>query len=186
MKKFITTLSLSALVAASFSACSSEPKPEADFRCRIDGMLQPEWVCGNDIAIEGTITAVGSAPMSQLGRGFTQNEAIAQGRTALAQQIEVTVKAKIEQFARSTGTASAEVAEKVSTQVAKQVAQVTLNGSKMLKSRLVGNTLYVLVGVPEKAINASVKSSYKNDEALWQQFQSQKALDSLDNEFPTN
>ena len=194
MKKFITTLSLSAFIAISFSACGEQPKPnkkeEADFRCRIDGQLQPEWVCGNDTGVEGAYTAVASAPMSKMGRNFTQVEAIAQGRNALARTIEVKVKNKIEQFARSTGVGSSEVADKVSTQVSKQVANVTLSGSRMMKSRLVGNTLYVLVGVPEKSVNQTakeaVKSSYKNDKALWQQFQAQKAQDSLDKEFPDN
>lgn len=190
MNKFITTLSLSALVAVTFSACGAQPAPkeEADFRCKIDGQLQPEWVCGNEIMVEGAYTAVASAPMSQLGRNFTQTEAIAQGRNALARTIQTEVKNKVESFARSTGVGSSEVAEKVSTQVSKQVAKVSLSGSKMMKSRVVGNTLYVLVGVPEKSVNETakkaVKTSFKNDEALWQQFQSKKALESLDQEFP--
>jgi hypothetical protein len=49
--------------------------------------------------------------------------------------------------------------------------------------------LFMLVAVPEVAINRDVKdavrSSFKNDNALWQQFQSQQALESLDKEFPT-
>ena len=193
MKKFISTLSLSALVAVTFSACGAQPAPQeekADFRCRIDGQLQPEWVCGNDIMVEGAYTAVASAPMSALGMSFTKTEAVSQARNELARILEVQVKNKVEQFARSTGIGSAEVAEKVSTQVSKQVAKVTMSGSKMMKSRQVGNTLYVLVGVPEKPVNAAakkaIKTSLKNDEALWQQFQSKKALDSLDQEFPEN
>ena len=192
MNKFITTLSLAALVAVSFSACGAAPAPkqeEADFRCRIDKVLQPEWVCGNETMVEGAMTAVGSAPMSALGMSFTKTEAVSQGRSELARQIQVQVKTKVEQFARSTGIGDKETAEKVSTQVSKQVAKVTMQGSKMMKSRQVGQSLYVLVGVPEKTVNAAakkqVKTSLKNDAALWQQFQSKKALDSLESEFPS-
>ncbi len=50
----------------------------------------------------------------------------------------------------------------------------------------------MLVTVPEQEVNEKVKetiqngSSLKNDDALWQQFQSKQALESLDKEFPTN
>ena len=194
MNKFVTSLSLAALVAVTFSACGgAKPAPaqeEADFRCRIDNQLQPEWVCGNELIVEGAMTAVGSAPMSKLGMSFTKNEAVNTARSELARQIQVQVKTKIEQFARSTGIGDNETAEKVSTQVSKSVAKTTMVGSKMMKSRQVGNSLYVLVGVPEKTVNAAakkeVKTSMKNDEALWQQFQSKKALDSLEAEFPSD
>jgi len=47
----------------------------------------------------------------------------------------------------------------------------------------------MLVTVPEATVNgevkAAVKTSFKNDNALWQQFQSKNALESLDKEFPT-
>jgi len=185
-------LSLAAITAVSFSACGAAPAPqkeEADFRCRIDGQLQPEWVCGNETMVEGALTAVGSAPMSKLGMNFTRNEAVNNARSELARQIQVQVKTKIEQFARSTGVGDAETADKVSTQVSKSVAKTTMSGSRMMKSRKVGNTLYTLVGVPEKTVNAAakkqVKTSLHNDQALWQQFQSKKALDSLEAEFPS-
>jgi hypothetical protein len=48
----------------------------------------------------------------------------------------------------------------------------------------------MLVTVPESTVNGevreAVKTSFKNDEALWQQFQSKQALESLEKEFPTN
>jgi hypothetical protein len=51
----------------------------------------------------------------------------------------------------------------------------------------------MLVTVPAENVNKEVKkaykeavdSSFKNDNALWQQFQSKQALESLDKEFPT-
>ena len=35
-----------------------------------------------------------------------------------------------------------------------------------------------------KQVKEAVKSSYKNDEALWQQFQAKNALEGLEKEFP--
>ena len=50
--------------------------------------------------------------------------------------------------------------------------------------------MYVLVGIGENSMNKevqnNVRSSYKNDDALWQQFQAKNALESLEKEFPTD
>lgn len=195
MKKSIGSIFLAAAMAATFSGCADKApevaEEKADFRCRINDTLAPEWACGNE-SVEGAITAVGSAPMSKLGEGFSRREAIANGRSNLAQQIQTLVKDKVETFSRSTGVGGDEVADKVSTQVSKQVAKVTLNGSKQIKrwQDPTNNDIYVLIGVSESAMNQeiknSVKSSYKNDNALWQQFQSKQALESLEKEFPTD
>jgi len=199
MKKQLGTLIISTALAISFSACSSkEAKPEAaieqeqaDFRCRIDSQLAPEWACGN-AAIDGSITAVGSAPLSKLGQGFSRREALANGRSNLAQQVNTLVKDKVTTFSRSTGVTDSEVADKVSTQVSNQVAKQSLSGSKQMKywQNPGNNDIYVLVGVDENTVNEEakkqVKSSYKNDDALWQQFQSKQALESLEKEFPTD
>jgi len=192
MKNTLISVFMTALMALSFTGCSNkQPETEeADLRCRIDGVLAPEWACGN-AAYEDSVTAVGSAPLSKLGQGFSRREAMANARSNLAQQIQTLVKDKVETFSRSTGVGGTEVADKVSTQVSKQVAKATLNGSKQLKYWQNSNTkdLYVLVGISEndlnKEIKDQVKSSYKDDDALWQQFQSKQALESLEKEFPT-
>ena len=201
MNKTLGKIALSAVLALTFTACNKDPKPaeqeqvaqeeQADFRCRIDSQLAPEWACGNE-AIEGAITAFGSAPLSKLGQGFSIREAQANGRSNLAQQMETLVKDKVETFARSTGVGGSEVADKVSTQVSKQVAKVTLSGSKQMKywQHPSSKEIYVLMGISENSMNEEiqeqVKSSYKNDNALWQQFQSKNALEGLEKEFPTD
>lgn len=196
MTKTLGSLFLAAALAATFTGCADK-KPttsaqeDADFRCRIDSQLAPEWACGN-ASPDGAIAAVGSAPLSKLGQNFSRREAMASARSNLAQQIQTLVKDKVELFTRATGVGGAEVADKVSTQVSKQVAKVTLNGSKQMKYWQNPSTqdIYVLVGVSESAMNQevknSVKSSFKNDDALWQQFQSKQALESLEKEFPTD
>jgi hypothetical protein len=192
MKNFKHYAVLASLVGAVFfmSGCSSK-EPEIvqdDFECRIAGALAPSWACGNS-EIEGYITAVGSAPLSKIGHGFSRREALANARSNLAQQIETTVKDKVETFARSTGIGGDEVADKVSTEVSKQVAKVTLTGSKQIKywENPSNHDIYLLVSISRdelnKVIKEGVQSSYKNDDALWQQFQSKNALEALEQEF---
>lgn len=191
IKQSTYVLALSA--AMLFSACSSqEAKPELiTGECIISGETGPNWACG---AYEDkqAYAAVGSAPMSKLGHGFSLREAVANARSSLAQQIETEVKDKVETFMRSTGVSDMEVADKVTAQVSKQVAKQTLNGSKQISywENKGDDSLYVLVSVSKESINKTTKdsvvSSYKNDDALWQQFQAENALESLEKEFPTN
>ncbi len=187
-------ISLSAMVVLGVTGCGGDtPKPaeeEGDFRCHKEGVLAPEWACTPDVA--GAFADVGSAPLSAAGEGFSRREALANARSNLAQQVESKVKDKVETFVRGTGIGSGESVDKVTTQVSKQVAQVTLKGSKQVKywQNPKTNTIYVEVAVPESSINeeakAAVKTSLKNDDAMWQQFQSKNALESLDKEFPTD
>lgn len=188
-------LSLSTMAVLGLTGCGgSEPQAavqeEADFRCHKEGALAPEWTCTP--VIEGSYADVGSAPMSAAGEGFSRREALAGARSNLAQQIETKVKDKVETFTRSTGMAGSETVDKVTTAVSKQVAQVTLQGSKQMKywQNPKTSTIYVMVAVPEGTVNESAKqavqTSYKNDNALWQQFQSKNALESLEKEFPSN
>jgi len=194
MKNFVGSLALAAILAATFTGCGGKatPEEETSFRCEQDGVHAPKWTCMPDSGMEGAITDLGSAPYSKLGAGFTRREALANARSNLAQQIEALVKDKVETFTRSTGVGGREVADKVSTQVSKQTAKVSLKGSKQLEfwQHPTNKTMYILVGMNENAMNeeikANVKSSYKNDEALWQQFQAKNALESLEKEFPTD
>ena len=194
MKKFVGSLVLAATVAVTFIGCGGkEAEPEeVTFHCEQEGVRAPKWTCNPGAGLEGAITELGSAPYSKLGSGFTRREALANARSNLAQQIESLVKDKVETFSRSTGVGASEVADKVSTQVSKQVAKVSLKGSKQLEfwQHPKTKTMFILVGMNENAMNEeiknSVKSSYKNDNALWQQFQSKNALESLEKEFPTD
>ena len=112
------------------------------------------------------------------------------GRSDLAQQIQTQVKDKVEGFTRATGNGSAETVDKVTTAVTKQVAKVDLKSSKMVNMwQAPSGAIYMLVTVPQSEVNKevkdAVKTSFKNDEALWQQFQAKQALEQLDKEFPT-
>ena len=193
MKKSIMSVSTLVVIATLFVGCGSTPKPEKkaepDFRCKQENVLAPKWTCTP--FVENGYAGLGIAQKSAAGMGMMRRIALANGRSDLAQQIQTQVKDKVEAFTRTTGVADSETVDKVATSVTKQVAKVNLSGSKAVNSWTApSGTLYLLVSVPNKAVNGavknSVKTSFKNNKALWQQFQSKQALKSLDAEFPTD
>jgi len=191
MIKSLTTMALAGLVVATITGCGGEaPKPaEADFRCKQENVLAPKWTCNP--MVEGAYAGLGVAPKSAAGMGMMRRVAMANGRSDLAQQIKSQVKDKVETFTRTTGLGDAETVDTVNTAVSKQVAKIDLQGSKAIDTwNSPSGALYMLVTVPEASVNGTVKSavttSMKNDQALWQQFQSKQAMDGLDKEFPTN
>lgn len=192
MIKTISSIALAGLVAVAISGCGAQPEPkkeEADFRCKQEGVLAPKWTCVP--MVEGAYAGVGIAQKSAAGMGHMRRVALANGRSDLAQQIKSQVKDKVETFTRTTGVGSGETVDQVNTAVSKQIAKVDLQGSKGVDAWTApSGALYMLVTIPEGTINNevknAVKTSFKNDQALWQQFQSKQALESLDKEFPSN
>lgn len=193
--KNLTKLTLSVVLVAFMSACSdkeAKPQPQdqlsANFQCKQENVLAPTWTCIPDVP--GYYAGVGVAEKSAAGIAHMRRVALMNGRSDLAQQIQTQVKDKIEGFTRATGNGSAETVDKVTTAVTKQVAKVDLKGSKMVNMwQAPSGAIYILVTVPQSEVNKevkqAVKTSFKNDEALWQQFQSKQALEQLDKEFPT-
>jgi hypothetical protein len=189
MKKTVKTLLLVAVAIVTITGCGEkkpEPKKEAynpTFKCMQEGVLAPRWTCIPEV--EGYYAGVGVAEKSAAGIAHMRRVALMNGRSDLAQQIETQVKDKIEGFTRATGNGSAETVDKVTTAVTKQLAKVDLKGSKAVDMwQAPSGALYMLVTVPAENVNAevkkAVKSSFKNDNALWQQFQSKQALEQLD------
>ena len=191
--KTLTSAALAALLALSFAGCGgAEPQPqqaEFDDRCKISGELAPEWACGNTPYYKDSLVAVGIASPTKAGPAMQRTLAQANGRDNLSRQVETIVKNKVENFTRTTGVGDDEVVDRVATEVSKQLSKTTLRGSRQLKSFTDSKTgdLYVLMGSPTKevmdAAKKQVKTSFKNDQALWQQFQSKNALEQLDKDF---
>ena len=185
MKKTIVSISSAALLAATLIGCSGEtPKPEsANFACKQEGALAPKWTCVP--VVEGAYAGVGIANKSAAGMGHMRKVAMMNGRSDLAQQIQTQVKDRMKGFTQTTGAGDRETVDQVTQSVTDQIANVNLNGSKQIDAWTApSGNLYMLVTVPEDFINNkvknAVKTSLKNDEALWQQFQASKAFDSLD------
>ncbi|MBA1433576.1 MAG: LPP20 family lipoprotein [Epsilonproteobacteria bacterium] len=194
MNKTVKNLAMVTLVALAITGCGDkkpEPKKEGynpTFQCKQENVLAPRWTCIPEV--EGFYAGVGVAEKSAAGMAHMRRVAMMNGRSDLAQQIQTQVKDKIEGFTRATGNGSDETVDKVTTAVTKQIAKVDLKGSKAIDMwQAPSGALYMLVTIPEESINAevkkAVKSSFKNDNALWQQFQSKQALEQLDKEFPT-
>jgi hypothetical protein len=159
MNKLNWILPTTLLAALALTACSETPyKPNAvEGECIVGGQEAPQWVCGSYQA-EGQYTAVGSAKMSALGMDFTRKEALANARANLANQIQLAVKAKLESYQRSTG-ATTEIAERIVTQVSRQVSDLTLKDSRQISywENTKQNTIYLLVGTPKAQADASIE-----------------------------
>ena len=184
MKKILASSLLAFSVMGMMSGCGVST-PNFD-KCMIDGTQAPSWVCDGGATMEGGLFAVGSAEKSPMGPSFQRQEATAAARDALARQIGIKVKNMFKQFQATTGIGDAQTADKATQNVSKQVASQTLAGSKVMKVWISpSKTMYVLVGMPDpkavqQAVKQAAKTSLHNDQALWQQFQAQKADQALD------
>lgn len=145
--------------------------------------IAPGWIC--DEPVDGVeLSATGYAKKSSAGVSFMKQMAVADARVQLAQTFKVHVNNMIKQYAETTGAADSETVDQVNTSVSKLITSETLIGSRLFKSKA-GPTgsIYVIVGLDstnvQKAAEDSIKSSMRNDEALWQQFKANKAHDEL-------
>jgi len=195
MKKILTkTILMSTIVIGVVGCGNTQPKVEkkevykSTVQCKIEGVKAPKWSCIPEV--EGFYAGVGVSEKSSSGIAHMRKVALMNGRSDLAQQIQTQVKDKIEGFTRATGNGSAETVDKVTTAVTKQLAKVDLKNSKAVDYwEAPSGAIYMLVTVPKEEVNLAVKkavkSSFKNDNSLWQQFQSKQAQEKLDKEFPT-
>jgi len=175
-------------VSLFFGSCFSKPAPkDPDFRCKQGGELAPEWTCIP--TIEKGIAAPGVAkPNAGDDIDLQMQEAMSNGRTALAKRIEIKVETMIKNWKRATGSGGDQTFEKNLETVSRQVSKQTLRGSKQLKYwKQQDGTLWILVGIDSTeqifdSMKKAAKTSFKNDQALWQQFQSEKAMKELDEE----
>lgn len=173
--------------ATLLAACSSnEPLPQPVASCVFaDGSNQPapEWVCG--APVEGIdLSAVGYADKSGAGANFMKQMAATAARVELAQTMQVEVQNMIKQYSETTGTGDSETVDQVNTSVTKQITKETLVGSRIFRQMPTPTGgIVVLVGLsPEtvsKLAETTLKTSMKNDRALWQKFQAGKAQDEL-------
>jgi hypothetical protein len=178
MKKLI--LIISVLAFALIGCGKQEPKQQLADPCFVGA---PSWVLNP--TVEGGLAAVGSAAKSAAGMQFTRDAAMANARSELARMIDVKVNTMMKDFTQVTGVGDAQTVDKVTSSVSKQIASQSLQGTAQKEIWMSPcGELYVLVVLnPAKVADLTkqqVTSSLKNDAALWQQFQAQKAQDELD------
>jgi hypothetical protein len=143
----------------------------------------PYWVCDQPVK-ELAVSAVGVAEKSAAGHSFMKNMAATDARVQLAQRMQVQVQNMVKQYAETTGAADSETVDKVNTSVTKQITDQSLLGTKIYKTvTSPEGDLYVLLGMDETAMaevtQNALRTSMRNDAALWQQFKAQKAQDEL-------
>ncbi|HCW92842.1 MAG TPA: hypothetical protein DHM44_04090 [Flexistipes sinusarabici] len=172
------------LIILSFVAAGCGKKaPEPLTHSCLEGA--PSWVINP--SMEGSITGLGSAKIGAAGMQFARTEAIAVARDEIARTISVKVKNMFKNFTQATGVGDEETVDRVAVNVSKQVASQTLSGSVPTKTWVSPcNEYYTLVvlnpGKVEDVVQKNAISSFKNERALWQQFQAKKAHEELEKE----
>ncbi|MCK9472922.1 LPP20 family lipoprotein [Sulfurimonas sp.] len=192
MIKTVSSILFAGLLLSLVTGCSKDAKLEersVDFACKQENVLAPKWTCIPDI--QDAYAGVGMAHKSAAGMDHMRRVAMANGRSDLAQQIESEVKDKITIYTGTTGVSASESVDKSIETVTKQVAKVNLQGSKAIDMWTApSGAIFMLVTVSKNSANKQIKNnintSFKNDQALWQQFKAKNALEDLEKEFPTN
>ena len=93
----------------------------------------PLWIC--DAPVEGVaVSAVGMHGKSAAGASFMKDQAAADARVKLAQQMKVRVSNMIKQYVETTGAGSSETVDKVNTSVSKLITSETITGSRIFRS----------------------------------------------------
>ena len=190
MIKSLSLTLLAGLTLALVTGCGKstelQNKRNVDFVCKQEGVDAPKWTCVPEV--DDFYAGVGIAQKSDAGMDYMRRVALANGRSDLAGQISSQVKDKITIYTGTTGAGSDESVDKNIEVVTKQLSSVDLAGSKAVDMWTApSGTLYMLVTVLKKSTNAQIqsnlKTSFKNDEALWQQFKAKNALESLEKDF---
>ncbi|OPX26859.1 MAG: hypothetical protein B1H07_03360 [Campylobacteraceae bacterium 4484_166] len=187
MRNFINIV-IVAILSLVIVSCSSKEKPKpVSFQCKQGGVLAPKWTCNP--AVEGAIADVGIAKMNAGNdKSFQRSEALADGRDRLAAQVAVKVSNLFKQYKGTTGAGKASTFDKATSFVSKQLVSETLNGSKSVDiwEQPTTKELFLLVTVSTdsvaKAMDKAIKTSFKNDQAMYQKFLASQANGELNKE----
>lgn len=194
MNNLIKSVAAVALISVMFVGCSDkEPGISAedkivDFRCTQDGVLAPEFTC--DPFFDGSITSLGIAKMNAGNdKAYQRTEAMSSARDGLVRQIEVKVSNLFKKYKATTGSGAEATFDKVTSDVSKQLSSQTLVGSKQVGKSWrhpETNELFIMVGIStqevEEKMEEAVKTSFKNDRAMYQKFLAEKANGELSRE----
>lgn len=182
-KTLLLVLVVAVFAIAGCTSKGSNISPATMSKC-LEGA--PAWVVS--MGAEGGLSAIGSAQLGNAGLSFARTEAIANGRDELARILELKVSNMIKNFNQTTGIGTEQTVDKVTSTVSRQLTTQTLTGSK-LKSQWISaecGEIYVLVVADAPGIKEDIKnqitSSFRNEQALWQQIQAKNALEEMDKE----
>lgn len=189
INKILRYSAIGLISAVVLTGCSSKSEVDVSNQAtytdiEFDGA--PSWVMNPNV--DGYISDIGSAKPNA-GNDFSlqREEAIADARNNLVRQIDIKVSNMFKSYKSTTGSGANATYEATTDSVSKQVASQSLQGSKMKEMwRSKTGTLYVLVVLPtqkvEKEMAESIKTSFKNDEAMYQRFLADQAQGELADE----
>lgn len=170
-----------------FTGCATKDAITGE-QIYVDPELQgaPSWVLMP--MVEGTVSEVGSAKRNAASDiGFQRNEAMADARDNLARQIESKVSNMFKSYKATTGSGESGTFDASVENVSKQIASQTLRGT-VVKNTWISRTgtLYVLMAIDTQSVanmmEKSIKTTFKNDKALYQKFLASKAQGELEQE----
>jgi hypothetical protein len=191
-KIFLRGMLILGIASILFTGCGKQkPAPQTVKKAEpiyVDPEYQgaPKWVLMPQA--KGYIAETGSAQRN-VGNdiSFQRAEAKADARKNIAQQIEIKVNSMIKTYKAATGSGKDATFDKSSEDVSKQIASQTLKGTRVEDTWISRTgTLYVLMVLDTKNVvqkmEESIKTSFKNDKALYQRFLASKAQGELDAE----
>jgi len=143
----------------------------------------PGWIC-NEPVPGLAIQAIGIAEKSAAGQAYMTNQAKAQGLGHLAELFKVKVSKMVKSYIGTTGKGSSETIDAAASSTIKTLTSHTVTGARIYKTRSgPEGRIYVLVGLDNGQTKAlvedAVKTSMKNEKALWQEFKAQKSHDEM-------
>ena len=183
MKKILLGLAIASTMATFGCAAKGGIEPVQAQAC-YEGA--PNWVIMGQA--EGGVSAMGSAPLSAAGINHSRTEALANARTEIARQMGLKVSNMVKTFTQTTGIGDAQTVDKVTSDITRQLTNQTITGSKQVDAWIPKNKecqeIFVLVAVDaaafEKELKAQATTSFKNEQALWQQIQAKNAMEEMD------
>jgi predicted DNA-binding ribbon-helix-helix protein len=176
------------ILAVGLTACADNvkqaptPVPVAD--CVFPNQqAAPGWIC--DEPIPGLeVQATGVSEKSAAGVAFMKNRAKADALANLAEQFRVKVSKMVKNYIGTTGMGSSEMIDAAASSTIKTISSQTLANAKTFKSRIgPEGRQYILVGLDEAktrvAVEQAVKTSMRNEKALWQEFKAKQSHDEM-------
>ena len=179
------------ILAANLIACTQQvatpvaiqiPVPVAD--CVFQNQqAAPGWVCNETIPGLG-IQAVGTAEKSVAGLNYMKDMAKTDALGHLSEKFRVKVAKMVKKYLLTTGMGTAETASAAASSTVKTITKKTFEVAKIYRT-LIGpeGRIYVLVGMGEHTnyvlVEKAVKTSMKNEKALWQEFDAQESFDAM-------
>ena len=186
IKTLLKSLVVVSVATVAFTGCANDTPKVSKVYLNNELKDAPKWVMMPEV--KGYVSELGIASQNA-GNDFSfqREEAMADARDNLAKQISIKVNNMFKSFKAVTGSGADATFDKSSEKVSKQIASQTISGSKVKDTWISrSGTLYVLMAIDTKSVSDMmekvVKTSFKNDKAMYQKFLASKAQGELDKE----